>query len=91
MKGHLFSKYIPNQNQGSLFDQLLNLFLQMMQYTNGDVAETLEWMNEVDREHKFTNSEYGMGNFIQDLKDKGYVKENPAVFDTLESMVYSKL
>lgn len=78
MKGHLFSKYIPNQNQGSLFDQLLNLFLQMMQYTNGDVGETLEWMNEVDREHHFTNNEYGMGNFIQDLKDKGYIKENPA-------------
>ncbi len=78
MKGHLFSKYIPNQNQGSLFDQLLNLFLQMMQYTNGDVAETLEWMNEVDRQHHFTNNEYGMGNFIQDLKDKGYIKENPA-------------
>lgn len=77
MKGHLFSKYIPNETNGSLFDQLLNLFLQMMQYTNGDVAETLEWMNEVDREHKFTNSEYGMGNFIQDLKDKGYLKENP--------------
>lgn len=78
MKGHLFSKYIPNETNGSLFDQLLNLFLQMMQYTNGDVAETIEWMNEVDREHKFTNNEYGMGNFIQDLKDKGYVKENPA-------------
>jgi Ca-activated chloride channel family protein len=82
MKGHLFSKYIPNQDKGSLFDQLLNLFLQMMQYTNGDVAETLDWMNEVDREHKFTNNEYGMGNFIQDLKDKGFVQENPAE-DTL--------
>ncbi len=78
MKGHLFSKYIPNPQQGSLFDQLLNLFLQMMQYTNGDVAETLEWMNEVDKQHKFTNNEYGMGNFIQDLKDKGYIKEDPA-------------
>jgi uncharacterized protein with von Willebrand factor type A (vWA) domain len=83
MKGHLFSKYIPNETNGSLFDQLLNLFTQMMQYTNGDVAETLEWMNEVDREHKFTNNEYGMGNFIQDLKDKGYVKDN-ATKGTLE-------
>jgi uncharacterized protein with von Willebrand factor type A (vWA) domain len=78
MKGHLFSKYIPNPQQGSLFDQLLSLFLQMMQYTNGDVPETLEWMNEVDREHHFTNNEYGMGHFIQDLKDKGYIKEDPA-------------
>jgi Ca-activated chloride channel family protein len=76
MKGFLFSKYIPNNTKGSLFDQMLELFLQMMQHTNGDVAETLDWMNEVDRKHHFTNNEYGMGNFIQDLKDKGYVKEN---------------
>ena len=55
---------------------MLELFLQMMQHTNGDVAETLDWMNEVDRKHHFTNHEYGMGNFIQDLKDKGFVKEN---------------
>lgn len=77
MKGHLFSKYIPQPKHGSLFDQLLNLFMQMMQYTNGDVAETLDWMNEVDRQHHFTNNSYGMGNFIQDLKDKGYIQENP--------------
>jgi uncharacterized protein with von Willebrand factor type A (vWA) domain len=56
---------------------MLELFLQMMQHTNGDVAETLDSMNEVDRKHHFTNNEYGMGNFIQDLKDKGFVKENP--------------
>ncbi len=77
MKGFLFSKYIPNNTIGTLFDQMLELFLQMMQHTNGDVAETLDWMNEVDRKHHFTNHEYGMGNFIQDLKDKGFVKENP--------------
>ncbi len=76
MKGFLFSKYIPNNTKGTLFDQMLELFLQMMQHTNGDVAETLDWMNEVDRKHHFTNNEYGMGNFIQDLKDKGFVKEN---------------
>ena len=76
MKGFLFSKYIPNNTKGTLFDQMLELFLQMMQHTNGDVAETLDWMNEVDRKHHFTNHEYGMGNFIQDLKDKGFVKEN---------------
>lgn len=76
MKGFLFSKYIPNNSKGTLFDQMLELFLQMMQHTNGDVAETLDWMNEVDRKHHFTNHEYGMGNFIQDLKDKGFVKEN---------------
>lgn len=77
MLGYHFSKYTPQPNGGSKFDQLLNLFLQLMQYTNGDVSETLQWMNQIDNEHHITNGEYGMGDFIEDLKNKGYVKENP--------------
>jgi len=78
MRGHLFSKYIPGEENVDDFQRLLNLFLQLMQYTNGDVAEAIDWMNQLDREHKITNDAYGMGNFIQDLKDKGYLKEDPA-------------
>lgn len=77
MIGHLFSKYFPEENQDQPFQKLLNLFLQLLQYTNGDVAEALDWMNEIDREHHITNDAYGMGNFISDLKNKGYLEENP--------------
>jgi len=31
----------------------------------------------LDQQHQITNDSYGMGNFIQDLKDRGYIKENP--------------
>lgn len=77
MIGHLFSKYIPKAAEEKGFEQLLNLFLQLLQYTNGDVAEALDWLNQLDLQHKLTNNAYGMGNFIQDLKDKGYIQENP--------------
>jgi uncharacterized protein with von Willebrand factor type A (vWA) domain len=77
MIGHLFSKYFPEENQDKPFEQLLNLFLQLLQYTNGDVAEALDWMNQIDREHHITNESYGMGDFINDLKNKGYLEENP--------------
>lgn len=77
MLGHLFHKYTPAP-QGSKFDELLKLFLQLMQYTNGDVAETLDWMNELDKQYKLTDNNYGMGNFIEDLKNKGYIKDDPA-------------
>mgnify|MGYP003774696391 FL=1 len=40
------------------------------------MTEALDWMNELDKQHNITNSEYGMGDFIQDLKDKGYMDEN---------------
>ena len=68
MKGIRFSKYIPQPGGGSPFEQLLKLFMQLINYTAGDVAEALSWMNELDREHKFTNDDYGMGDFIKDFE-----------------------
>lgn len=56
---------------------MLDLFMQLLLYTNGDVAEALSWMNHLDKEYELTGEEYGMGDFIEDLKEKGYIKENP--------------
>jgi len=76
MKGHFFSKYDPNQEGKSKFEQLMDLFMQLLTYTSGDVNEALQWLNELDKEYKVTGEEYGMGDFIEDLKDKGYIDEN---------------
>src|SRR4051812_21610631 len=76
MKGFFFSKFDPNQQGKSKFEQLLDMFMQLLTYTNGDVAEALQWLNELDKEYEFTGEEYGMGDFIEDLKDKGYIDEN---------------
>lgn len=40
------------------------------------MSEAFDWMNELDKKHNITNSDYGMGDFIQDLKDQGYMDEN---------------
>ncbi|MFW5762146.1 MAG: vWA domain-containing protein, partial [Cyclobacteriaceae bacterium] len=45
--------------------------------TSGDVGETLRWMNELDQQYNLTDDQYGMGDFIEDLKNKGYLKEDP--------------
>lgn len=63
-------------NAKSKFEELLNLFMQMLNYTSGDAAEALSWMNELDKQYKLTNDEYGMGDFIEDLKKNGYLQEN---------------
>jgi uncharacterized protein with von Willebrand factor type A (vWA) domain len=78
MTGFNFTKYLPSPNGEDKFQQMLNLFMQLLQYTNGDVTEAMDWMNQIDREYKLTDNKYGMGNFVQDLKDKGYIKENPS-------------
>ena len=71
MRGFHFSKFDPNENGKSKFEQLLDLFMQLLTYTSGDVGEALQWLNELDRQYELTNDEYGMGDFIDDLKDKG--------------------
>ncbi|ANI88779.1 hypothetical protein A9P82_05440 [Arachidicoccus ginsenosidimutans] len=75
MIGFEFSQFISDESK-SKFEQLLDIFMQLLPNTNGDVQETLEWMNQLDKYFNLTNDNYGMGDFIQDLKDKGYLKEN---------------
>jgi len=75
MRGFEFSKYLPNELPKGGFDELLKLFTELLNYTAGDAGETLAWMNELDKQYKFTNNDYGMGDFIDDLKEKGYLKE----------------
>lgn len=74
MIGYKFSEFTPDDNEGSIFDQLLKLFKEMLVHTSGDVSEALSWLNEVDKRYKLTDNEYGMGDFIQDLIDKGLIK-----------------
>ncbi len=77
MLGWRFSEYIP-EDEGSIFDQLLKLFQELLLYTSGDVAKALSWLTQLDREYGFTSEDYGMADFIQDLIDKGYIQEGPS-------------
>jgi uncharacterized protein with von Willebrand factor type A (vWA) domain len=77
MLGHRFTKFDPNADGKTKFEQLLNLFLQLLTYTNGDVSEALQWLNQLDNQYGLTSDEYGMGDFLDELKEKGYIDENP--------------
>ena len=76
MIGWKFSEYIPEQEGGASFENLLQLFKELLVHTSGDVSEALAWLNELDREYGLTDEEYGMADFIQDLIDKGYIQQN---------------
>ena len=75
MRGYQFSKFLPNELPKGGFEEMLKLFTQLLNYTAGDAGEALAWMNELDKQYKFTNKDYGMGDFIEDLKEKGYINE----------------
>jgi Ca-activated chloride channel family protein len=76
MKGFVFSEFKQEDGQ-SPYQRLYNLFMELLQFTNGDAAEALHWLTELDQKYLLTNDEYGIGDFIEDLKAKGYLQENP--------------
>ncbi len=76
MKGFNFSKYNPSEGNKTEFEKMLDIFMQLLSYTHGDAEEALSWMTELDKEYKFSTPQYGMGDFIEDLKQKGYVDED---------------
>lgn len=78
MKGFQFKAFTTAPGAKSRFEQLLDIFLQLLTYTSGDAAEALDWMNQLDKQYQLTTGDYGMGDFIEDLKENGYLKENPA-------------
>jgi Ca-activated chloride channel homolog len=76
MKGFNFSKFVPpEQKGGSKFDQLLNIFQQLLLITSGDVEQAMAWMNQLDRQYGLTDDQYGMGNFFDEMKERGYLTE----------------
>lgn len=76
MYGYQFAAYQEALKAGSVFDQLLELFKELLVHTSGDAAEALSWLTELDRQYRISTSGYGMGDFIEDLKKNGYLQEN---------------
>jgi uncharacterized protein with von Willebrand factor type A (vWA) domain len=79
MVGHRFSKFTPPKDDGkSDFERLLKIFMQLVLLTSGNVGEALQWLTEVDKQYNLTNLNYGIGDFIEDLKRNGYIAEEGA-------------
>ena len=78
MKGVIFKKYIGliKDLNAKNFEDLLKIYQQLLLITSGDFNKTISIMTELDRKHNFTPENYGIGDFIEDLKKKGYIKEN---------------
>ncbi|MGY3087346.1 Ca-activated chloride channel family protein [Hymenobacter sp. UYAg731] len=74
--GFRFRDFVPEDQPEKGFESLFKLFMQLVTITSGDVGEALQWLNELDKQYGLTDDNYGMGNFIDDLKKKGYIDEN---------------
>jgi uncharacterized protein with von Willebrand factor type A (vWA) domain len=71
--GYVFTPYqAPEQSD---FERLFEIFSELIVHTSGDVDEALEWLEVLDKEYGLTNENYTMDDFIEDLKKKGYLRE----------------
>lgn len=74
MIGYRFSKYIPPKDTRSPFEKLLQIFLELLTYTSGDVEEAVNWLRQIDEEHKLTTKDYTIDDFLKDLEEQAYIK-----------------
>ena len=72
-KGFVFKTY-EAKNQ-SPFEKLFEIFKELITYTSGDFDEAIDWLRSLDNEYNLTTAEYTIDDFIEDLKKKGYIKE----------------
>lgn len=72
-KGFVFKQYeAPSQ---SPFEKLFDIFKELITHTSGDFDEAIDWLRELDKAYDLTTPEYTIDDFIEDLKAKGYIRE----------------
>ena len=73
-KGFTFSKHI--EKDVSDFERVFGVFKELLTHTSGDIEEAFEWLNTLDAEYNIFNDHYKLENFEEDLKNRGYIKED---------------
>ncbi len=73
MRGFRFNTFKGKDK--SQFDALFDIFKQLVTHTSGDVEEAVDWLRELDKEYELTTKDYTIDDFINDLKERGYLRE----------------
>jgi uncharacterized protein with von Willebrand factor type A (vWA) domain len=72
-KGFTFSKHTPKDI--SHFDRVFDIFKELLTHTSGNIEEAFEWLDTLDKEYDIFTDEYTLEDFEEDLKKRGYIKE----------------
>tara|TARA_R110002072_G_scaffold23949_2_gene81985 strand:- start:97435 stop:98574 length:1140 start_codon:yes stop_codon:yes gene_type:complete len=71
--GFVFTKHTPKEQ--SPFERLFEVFQELITHTSGDFDEAIDWLRQLDEEYNLTTNEYTIDDFIEDLKKKGFIRE----------------
>ena len=72
-QGFTFTKHTPEEI--SHFDRVFDVFKDLLTHTSGDIEEAFEWLEMLDKEYDIFTDEYSLADFEEDLKKRGYIKE----------------
>lgn len=72
-KGFIFSKFMPKKS--TPFDSVFDVFKDILTHTSGDIEEAFDWLKIIDKEYAIFNIDYTIQDFEDDLKKRGYIKE----------------
>ncbi|MBM1107074.1 hypothetical protein JQC67_13055 [Aurantibacter crassamenti] len=72
-QGFRFTPYeAPEQTP---FEKLFDIFQELITHTSGDFDEAIDWLRELDKEYELTTDAYTIDDFIEELKEKGFIQE----------------
>ncbi len=72
-KGFIFKNF--KSPKLTPFEKLFDIFKELIIHTSGDFDEAIDWLRQLDVEYKLTDENYSVDDFIEELKAKGFVKE----------------
>lgn len=75
MLGHRFTEYFPEADQQTPYERLLDIFMELLTHTSGDVEEAMDWLRELDKEHNLTTEDYSLDDFVDDLIKNGIIED----------------
>ncbi|MFB0925853.1 MAG: VWA domain-containing protein [Vicingaceae bacterium] len=73
-KGFTISKHVPKEI--SPFDRIFDIFKELLTHTSGDIEESFKWLDTLDKEYSLFNESYSLEDFEEDLKKRGYIKDD---------------
>ena len=71
--GFIFKKHTLEDI--SHFERVFEVFKDLLTHTSGDIEEAFEWLDMLDKEYDIFTNEYTLADFEEDLKKRGYIKE----------------
>lgn len=71
--GFSFKSFDPKEVDP--FNRLFEIFKELITHTSGDFDEAIDWLRQLDVEYKLTTPDYTIDDFINDLLERGYIKQ----------------